>query len=54
MHSGSKILGKCNIGDNAVISANSYIKDQDVPEGALVFGASPNLVFKHIGSRPSK
>jgi serine O-acetyltransferase len=46
MHSGSKILGKCHIGDDAVISANSYIKDQDVPEGTLVFGASPNLVFK--------
>jgi serine O-acetyltransferase len=46
MHLGSKILGKCQIGDNAVISANSYIIDQDVPEGALVFGVSPNLVFK--------
>lgn len=46
MHSGSKILGECQIGDNAVISANSYIKDQNVPEGVLVFGASPKLVFK--------
>ncbi len=46
MKSGSKILGKCRVGDYVVISANAYIKDQDVPSGCLVFGTSPHLVFK--------
>lgn len=46
MLSGSKILGKCNIGDNVIISANSYIKDEDIPNNSLVFGSSPSLVVK--------
>ncbi len=48
MFSDSKILGNCNIGDNVWISANTYIKDQDVPENSMVFGSSPNLIFKEI------
>lgn len=46
MLSGSKILGKCNVGDNVIISANVYIKDTDIPKNSLVFGSSPNLVVK--------
>ena len=46
MLSGSKILGNCKIGDNVIISANSYIKDEDIPNGSLVFGSSPALVVK--------
>ncbi|SFP76356.1 serine O-acetyltransferase [Geopseudomonas sagittaria] len=46
MLSGSKILGQCVIGDNVIVSANTYIKDTDVPANSLVFGSSPNLVIK--------
>lgn len=46
MFSNSKILGDCNIGNNVIISANCYIKDQDVPNDTIVFGQSPNLVYK--------
>lgn len=46
MYSNSKIVGNCKIGDNVVVSANVYIKDQDVPENVVVYGTSPNLVFK--------
>ena len=42
----SKIIGNSHIGNNVVISATSYIKDQDVPDDVIVFGQSPNLVFK--------
>ena len=38
MLSGSKILGKCEIGDNVIVAANTYIKDQSVPPYSLVFG----------------
>lgn len=46
MLSGSKILGRCKIGDNVIISANSYIKDEDIPNDSLVFGGSPSLIIK--------
>ncbi|WP_218157038.1 hypothetical protein [Donghicola eburneus] len=46
MMSGSKILGKSRIGNNVIIAANAYIKDQDVPSHTIVFGASPYLTFK--------
>lgn len=46
--SGAKILGDCKIGDKAIISANAYVKDQDVPEGMIVYGSSPDLIFKNI------
>ncbi|EJF09718.1 transferase hexapeptide repeat containing protein, partial [Pontibacter sp. BAB1700] len=42
----SKILGNCNVGNNVVVAANTFIKDTDIPDNALVFGASPNLLFK--------
>lgn len=29
-----------------IISANTYIKDTDIPSGSIVFGQSPNLVIK--------
>lgn len=46
MCSGAKILGKCQIGDNVIVAANSYIKDQDISQNSLVFGSSPHLVIK--------
>lgn len=48
MYSNSKIIGNCKIGDNVIVSANSYIKDQDVPDNVIVYGSSPDLVFKEI------
>ena len=46
MFSNSKILGNSNVGNNVIISANCYIKNQDVPNDTIVFGQSPNLTFK--------
>ena len=46
MMSGSKILGHCTLGDNVIVSANTYIKDTDIPQNSLVFGSSPNLTIK--------
>lgn len=46
MHSGSKIVGNCHIGDNVALSANTYVIDTDIPSCSLVFGSSPNLVIK--------
>ena len=46
MLSGSKILGKCKVGNNVIFSANSYIKDTNVPSNTIVFGQYPNHIFK--------
>jgi serine O-acetyltransferase len=46
MLSGSKIIGRCTVGNNVIVSANTYIKDTDIPENSLVFGSSPNLLIK--------
>lgn len=46
MMSNSKIIGNCHIGRNVIISANTYIKDIDIPANSIVFGQSPNLVIK--------
>ena len=46
MMSASRIIGKSKIGNYLVVSSGAYIKDQDIPDCSLVFGASPNLIIK--------
>ncbi len=46
LYSGVTVIGKSKIGDNVVLSANTYVKDENIPSNTIVFGASPNLVFK--------
>lgn len=46
MMSGAKILGNCVIGDNVIISANTYIKDQNIPPNSIVFGSPKELIIK--------
>jgi serine O-acetyltransferase len=43
---GARVLGNAIIGDYVVLSANCYVKDQDIPSQSLVFGASPHLIIK--------
>lgn len=42
LYSNSRVIGESIIGDNVVISAETYIKDQNIPPNSLVFGKSPN------------
>ena len=46
MLAGSTIVGDCRIGDHVVISANTYVKDTEIPSHSVVFGRSPDLVIK--------
>ncbi len=48
MMSGAKILGECRIGDRVILSANTYIKDCDIPSDSLVFGNWPNIIVKSL------
>lgn len=46
MYSDSKVIGRSKIGNNVIISANTYIKDEIIPDNSIVFGSSPNLIIK--------
>lgn len=46
MYSNSKILGNSVIGHNVIVAANTYIKDQNIPDNSIVFGSTPNLIIK--------
>lgn len=46
MYSNSKILGCSEIGDNVIIGANTYIKDEKIPGNSIVFGQTPKLIIK--------
>ncbi|MEZ9312020.1 hypothetical protein AB4205_12985 [Vibrio sp. 10N.286.49.F3] len=46
MMSNSKVIGSSKVGSNVILSANTYIKDTNIPNDTVVFGQSPNLVFK--------
>lgn len=47
MFSNSMIIGNSLIGKNVILSANSYVKDENIPDDTIVFGKSPNLVLKN-------
>ena len=42
----SSIIGNCHVGNNVIIGSNSGIKDCDVPDNMIVFGHTPNNIFK--------
>lgn len=46
MYANSKILGDSHIGNNVIISANAYLLNEAVPDNCVVFGQSPNIIFK--------
>jgi len=48
MCASSSIIGNCKISDFVILGAGCLVKDQDVPKNTLVFGSSPNLIFKRI------
>lgn len=40
------VIGDSEIGNNCIVSACSYIKDERVPDYTIVYGQSPNLIYK--------
>lgn len=46
MYSDSKILGRAKIGNHVILSANTYVKDETIPDNCIVFGQTPNLIIK--------
>lgn len=55
MMSNSKIIGESVVGNNCIISANTYIKDRKIPDNTIVFGRErgelifvPNKIKNHL------
>lgn len=48
MFANSTIIGNCHIGNGAKIGAGALIKNQNIPDNAVVFGQSPNLIIKTV------
>lgn len=46
MYANSSIIGEATIGNDVIISAGCMIKNDVVPDNAIVFGSSPNLIIK--------
>lgn len=46
MFANATILGNAHIGSNVVVSAQTYIINEDIPDNCIVFGKSPNLIIK--------
>lgn len=50
LFSNSKILGNCKIGDHVVLSADSFVMDEDIPSYSIVFGKHPNIEIHSISN----
>jgi len=46
MLANSTIIGQSNIGNHVFLAANTYVKDENIPDQSIVFGQSPNLIIK--------
>lgn len=46
MYPNSTVIGRSVIGDNVIISAGTYVKDEVIPDNCMVFGRTPNLIIK--------
>lgn len=44
LYSRTSIIGECNIGDNVIFGANSFVIKSDIPDNSLVTGAYPHLI----------
>lgn len=41
MYTGSRVLGKCHVGENVIFGANAFIIDTDIPSNSVVVGVYP-------------
>ncbi len=46
LYAGATVVGNSHLGRNCHVSAHTFIRNQDVPDGAVAFGRSPDLHFK--------
>ena len=54
MFANSTVLGDTVIGNNVVISADTYIINTQIPDNCIVFGRSPDLTIKPVSEEEIK
>ena len=50
---GAKVFGKTVIGNNVIVSTNTVIINEEIPDNCIVSGSSPNLFFKRLKAKDS-
>ena len=48
MLGGSKLFGETTVGNNVIISVNTVVVNEEIPDNCIVSGISPNLVFQRL------
>ena len=43
LYSRTSVIGECNVGNNVIFGANSFVINADIPDNCLVTGSFPNL-----------
>ena len=46
LYANATVLGNTLIGNNVIISAKTYIINENIPNNCIVFGHSPNIIIK--------
>lgn len=46
LYANATVLGDSHIGDNVLISANSYLLNETIPSNSIVFGKTPSIIVK--------
>lgn len=46
LYTGSALIGKCDVGDNCLISAGTIVMEKNIPSSMVVFGRSPDISYK--------
>lgn len=46
LYANASVLGNSKIGNQVIISANTFVKDESIQDNSIVFGSSPNLIVK--------
>lgn len=48
LYAGATVVGKTNLGDNTIVSAHGFLRDETVPSNSVVFGSSPHPIVKPL------
>jgi serine O-acetyltransferase len=48
MYNGAKVFGKTVVGNNVIISPNTIVINETIPDNCVVSGKSPNLYFMKL------
>ena len=43
MYCGATVIGECNIGENVIFGANTFVINADIPSNSVVVGQYPNI-----------